>query len=57
MNVEAAVIEAVGPELGGMLQAGSSRNEEIVTDERRWLRDGDREPHRRHPRSSRRVIA
>ena len=37
MNVEAAVIEAVGPELGGMLQAGRSRNEEIVTDERRWL--------------------
>lgn len=39
MNVEAAVIEAVGPELGGMLQAGRSRNEEIVTDERRWLGD------------------
>ena len=37
MNVEAAVIEAVGPQLGGMLQAGRSRNEEIVTDERRWL--------------------
>ena len=37
MNVEAAVIEAVGAELGGMLQAGRSRNEEIVTDERRWL--------------------
>jgi argininosuccinate lyase len=39
MNVEAAVIDAVGPELGGMLQAGRSRNEEIVTDERRWLAD------------------
>jgi argininosuccinate lyase len=38
MNVEAAVIDAVGPALGGMLQAGRSRNEEIVTDERRWLR-------------------
>lgn len=37
MNVEAAVIEAVGPALGGMLQAGRSRNEEVVTDERRWL--------------------
>ncbi|HYI66618.1 MAG TPA: argininosuccinate lyase [Candidatus Limnocylindrales bacterium] len=37
MNVEAAVIEAVGSELGGMLQAGRSRNDEIVTDERRWL--------------------
>ena len=37
MNVEAAVIDAVGPELGGMLQAGRSRNDEIVTDERRWL--------------------
>ena len=39
MNVEAAVMGAVGPELGGMLQAGRSRNEEIVTDERRWLRE------------------
>jgi argininosuccinate lyase len=39
MNVEAAVIEAVGEELGGMLQAGRSRNEEIVADERRWLLD------------------
>ena len=37
MNVEAAVIDAVGPALGGMLQAGRSRNEEVVTDERRWL--------------------
>jgi argininosuccinate lyase len=37
MNVEAAVTAAVGPELGGMLQAGRSRNDEIVTDERRWL--------------------
>jgi argininosuccinate lyase len=43
MNVEAAIIEAVGPELGGMLQAGRSRNEEIVTDERRWLRDATAE--------------
>ncbi len=39
MNVEAAVIEDVGDRLGGMLQAGRSRNEEIVTDERRWLVD------------------
>ncbi|HXG05331.1 MAG TPA: argininosuccinate lyase [Candidatus Binatia bacterium] len=39
MNVEAAVHEAVGPELAGQLQAGRSRNEEIATDERRWLRD------------------
>jgi argininosuccinate lyase len=39
MNIEAAVIAAVGPELGGHLQAGRSRNEEIVSDERRWLRD------------------
>ena len=38
MNVEAAIIEAVGPQLGGMLQAGRSRNDEIVTDERRWLK-------------------
>lgn len=39
MNIEAAVIDAVGPELGGHLQAGRSRNEEVVSDERRWLRD------------------
>lgn len=39
MNVEAAVRDAVGPHLAGQLQAGRSRNEEIVTDERRWLRD------------------
>jgi argininosuccinate lyase len=39
MNVETAVREAVGPELAGQLQAGRSRNDEVVTDERRWLRD------------------
>jgi argininosuccinate lyase len=39
MNVEAEVREAVGPELAGQLQAGRSRNEEVVTDERLWLRD------------------
>jgi len=39
MNVESAVNDAAGVELGGMLQAGRSRNEEIVTDERMWLRD------------------
>jgi argininosuccinate lyase len=39
MNVEAAVRDAVGPELAGQLQAGRSRNEEVVTDERLWLRD------------------
>ena len=43
MNVEAAVIDAVGPELGGMLQAGRSRNDEVVTDERRWLASAVRE--------------
>ncbi|HEX7195419.1 MAG TPA: argininosuccinate lyase [Candidatus Limnocylindria bacterium] len=43
MNVEAAVIEAVGPALGGMLQAGRSRNDEIVTDERRWLAEASAE--------------
>jgi argininosuccinate lyase len=37
MNVEAAVREAAGPELAGQLQAGRSRNEEVVTDERLWL--------------------
>jgi argininosuccinate lyase len=37
MNVEAAVRSAVGRELAGQLQAGRSRNEEVVTDERLWL--------------------
>ncbi|HEX2883742.1 MAG TPA: argininosuccinate lyase [Candidatus Limnocylindria bacterium] len=37
MNVEAAVRQAVPHELAGQLQAGRSRNEEIVTDERLWL--------------------
>lgn len=39
MNVEAAMRSAVGPVLAGQLQAGRSRNEEVATDERRWLRD------------------
>jgi argininosuccinate lyase len=39
MNVEAAIREQVGPELAGQLQAGRSRNDEIATDERLWLRD------------------
>ncbi|HEX7225437.1 MAG TPA: argininosuccinate lyase, partial [Candidatus Limnocylindria bacterium] len=39
MNVEAALRTAVGPELAGQLQAGRSRNEEVVSDERRWLLD------------------
>ncbi|MDQ2934148.1 MAG: argininosuccinate lyase [Chloroflexota bacterium] len=39
MNVEAGVRDAVGPELAGQLQAGRSRNEEVVTDERLWLLD------------------
>lgn len=37
MNVERAMRERVGEELAGQLQAGRSRNEEIVTDERLWL--------------------
>jgi argininosuccinate lyase len=42
MNVEAAVRELVGPELAGQLQAGRSRNEEVVSDERLWLLDAAR---------------
>lgn len=37
MNVEAALAERVGETIAGQLQAGRSRNEEVVTDERRWL--------------------
>ena len=46
MNVEAAIREAVGPELAGQLQAGRSRNEEVVTDERLWIRDAASRLHR-----------
>jgi argininosuccinate lyase len=42
MNVEAAVRDAAGPALAGQLQAGRSRNEEVVTDERLWLLDAVR---------------
>ena len=42
MNVEAAVRDAVGSRLAGQLQAGRSRNEEVVTDERLWLLDAAR---------------
>jgi argininosuccinate lyase len=38
LNVEAALRDEVGAGLAGQLQAGRSRNEEIVTDERLWLR-------------------
>ncbi len=37
MNVESALADRVGEEIAGQLQAGRSRNEEVVTDERRWL--------------------
>ncbi len=37
MNVEAALAERVGETIAGQLQAGRSRNEEVVTDERRWM--------------------
>jgi argininosuccinate lyase len=37
MNVEAALAERVGDAVAGQLQAGRSRNEEVVTDERLWL--------------------
>ena len=42
MNVESAVRTLVGPELAGQLQAGRSRNEEVVSDERLWLLDAAR---------------
>jgi len=38
MNVESRVRDTAGPELAGQLQVGRSRNEEVVTDERLWLR-------------------
>jgi argininosuccinate lyase len=37
MNVEAALAARAGEEIAGQLQAGRSRNEEVVTDERLWL--------------------
>ncbi len=37
MNVESALAARVGEVVAGQLQAGRSRNEEVVTDERRWM--------------------
>jgi argininosuccinate lyase len=37
MNIEAALAARAGEAIAGQLQAGRSRNEEVVTDERRWL--------------------
>jgi argininosuccinate lyase len=37
MNVEAALADRAGEHVAGQLQAGRSRNEQIVTDERLWL--------------------
>jgi argininosuccinate lyase len=42
MHVESALRTSVGEELAGNLQAGRSRNEEVVTDERLWLLDAAR---------------
>ncbi|MGL5247226.1 MAG: lyase family protein, partial [Brooklawnia sp.] len=36
--LERLLIERVGPELGGRLRAGRSRNDQIATLVRRWLR-------------------
>ncbi|EFV13665.1 argininosuccinate lyase [Segniliparus rugosus] len=38
--LERGLIERAGPELGGKLRAGRSRNDQVVTLFRLWLRDG-----------------
>jgi argininosuccinate lyase len=38
MNIESALIERLGP-VGARLHSGRSRNDQIATDERLWLRD------------------
>ncbi|MFT3662149.1 MAG: argininosuccinate lyase [Gordonia sp. (in: high G+C Gram-positive bacteria)] len=38
--LERGLIERVGPELGGRLRAGRSRNDQVATLFRMWLRDG-----------------
>lgn len=40
--LERGLIERAGPELGGKLRAGRSRNDQIATLLRMWLRDGAR---------------
>ncbi|MBS4729669.1 argininosuccinate lyase [Mycobacterium sp. SM1] len=40
--LERGLIERVGPDLGGRLRAGRSRNDQVVTLFRMWLRDGAR---------------
>ena len=39
MNVEAALAARLGEGIAGQLQAGRSRNEEVVTDELVWMRE------------------
>ena len=58
--LEAALIEAVGPELGGRLRAGRSRNDQIATLIRMYLLDHSatiahsrRRPRRRDRRTGR----
>ncbi|APU16342.1 MULTISPECIES: argininosuccinate lyase [Actinoalloteichus] len=40
--LERGLLERVGPELGGRLRAGRSRNDQVATLFRMWLRDGAR---------------
>ena len=40
--LERGLIERVGPEVGGRLRAGRSRNDQVATLFRMWLRDGAR---------------
>jgi argininosuccinate lyase len=40
--LERGLIDRAGPELGGKLRAGRSRNDQVATQFRMWLRDGAR---------------
>lgn len=40
--LERGLLERVGPELGGKLRAGRSRNDQVATQFRMWLRDATR---------------
>ena len=45
--IERGLLEKLGPELGGRLRAGRSRNDQVATDFRLYLRDQTADPGRR----------
>ncbi len=55
--LERLLIERVGPDVGGRLRAGRSRNDQVATLFKAYLRDQGRAVSRAHPRPRRRAGA